>query len=141
MSPGSGLAALIYACCAQALPVTAKTYTAPADCAELSSCLPLMPDAALSSVIALTASVRPSSLRDNDHANWSPSLKLSALAAAFPVLEALMYACCAHVVPLRVKTYAAPACGIEWSSPLLLMPVDLLASPKADTANVLPSAL
>ena len=60
---------------------------------------------------------------------------------ASPVFEALTYACCVHVVPVRVNTYTAPACGIDSSSLIAIDAGRLARFPYAETAIVLPSAL
>src|SRR5688500_4935610 len=77
-------------CCVHVEPVRVKTYTAPASCEASST---------PSSSCAPAASVLPSPLNARRDPNQSD----------FPVFEALRYACCDHTLPLRTKTYTAPA--------------------------------
>src|SRR5439155_25122883 len=126
---------LTYACWAQVVPVRVKKYTAPASSAESSSCFPLMPLAALSSLGAPTASVLPSPL----HARATPNQ------SSLPVFDALINACCDHFPPVRVNTYAAPDDISVVSSSAGAsggwMPVSMLSSSSAPAAAVLPSSL
>ena len=62
-----------------------------------------MPFALLSSALAPTASVSPSSLSEAEKPNWSPSPKFPSVPAS-PVFEALMYACCDQVPFVLTKT-------------------------------------
>ena len=90
--------------------------------------MPFTPVASLYSPVEPTASVLPSELSETASPN----------AAAVNVFDALTYACCDHVVPARVNTYAAPlkpAPAPLWSP---LMPVDAALSPGPPTASVLP---
>ena len=93
----------------------------------------MTPRAELSSRVVLTASVLPSAFS----ATKNPKLSYAS------VLEALMYACCAHGLPepARVKTYTAPESLAESSFWLPLTPFASLSSSGALTASVLPSRL
>src|SRR5258705_3141396 len=112
-----------------------KKYTAPASCALSSSCLPLIPCAALSSSCAAIASVLPSPLICRRDPNQS----------SLPVLDALMDACCAQCVPCRMKTTAAPTeVSLFWSLSHGFdgfTPVDMQSSSRMPPATVLPSSL
>ena len=111
-----------------------KKYTAPASWADSSSCLPLMPVAALSSLGALTATVLPSPLIAMRTPNQS----------SLPGFEALRNTCWVQVVPFRTKTYAAPDDWFEawsFSQPAGLMPGFRQSSSAAPDAMVLPSSL
>ena len=71
----------------------------------LSAWSPLIP-VALSSPSAPTASVLPSPLTAIGVAE-----RFGALPSGSPVFDALMYACCDHVLPLRVKHVHRPGLG------------------------------
>src|SRR4029434_9674787 len=93
-----------------------------------------MPVALLSSSDAPMAATFPSPL----NARREPNQSLK------PVFDALRNACCDHVVPLRVNTYAAPAeTSSFWSlsQPGGLTPVALQSSSSDPTSSVLPSSL
>ena len=87
-----------------------------------------MPVALLSSQRALTAKVSP------DSATQVPNMSSAS------VLDALMYACCDHIPPLRVNTYTAPDAERVLSAWLPPIPVAFPSSIMAPTATVLPSA-
>src|ERR1043165_4543824 len=82
--------------------------------------------ASLSSSNAPTTTVSPDTATDQP--NTSPA----------SVLLALRYACCAQFVPVRTKTYAAPAEDMLLSLWLPLTPVALLLSNGAPTTTVSP---
>src|SRR5438552_11577936 len=83
-----------------------------------------MPRAPLASPIAPTSAVSPETA--TEYPNWSPA----------SVFEALRYACWLQFVPLRVKTYAAPAWVALMLLPSPLTPVALLFSWQAPTTTV-----
>ncbi len=85
------------------LPVRVNTYTAPADCAESSAWLPLIclrravfGDGADRQRVAVAA--------QRERVAELVAVARSVAFAGLPVFEALMYACCVQVVPVRVKT-------------------------------------
>src|SRR5581483_10248173 len=94
-----------------------------------------MPCAALSSSCAAIAAVLPSPLSARREPNQS----------SLPVFDALMNACCVHVVPLRTNTYAAPADVSSFTSLLHaifgLTPVAMQSSSSEPVRIVLPSSL
>src|SRR5258705_13952097 len=96
-----------------------------------------MPCAALSWSGAQTSAILPSPLSARRLPNQSPPW----------MVDGLMYACCTHVLPLRVKTYAAPLEVSEGWSLLppsarpLTIPVQRQASSGEPTGLVAPSSL
>src|SRR5262249_17916493 len=121
--------AFTYACCAHVVPERVNTYAAPESGAALLDGSPPTPVAFESSVGAPTTSVDPSPA--------SVTAKPNSSAAC--VLEALTYACCDHVVPVRVSTYTAPAHDaalLVWSPPTPVAADDSWGAP---TASVDPS--
>ena len=75
-----------------------KTYMEPELIEELSSWLPFIPVALLSSLVAPIAILFPLSEEEIFHPNKSSE----------SVLDAFIYACCVHTTPLNVNTYTAP---------------------------------